>query len=155
MPRFRLSPTSVVESAVLVAAFATSVLGTGACKAQEQDQSGSPTSTESPSNADVGPTAINVACANVESRLLQLTQSDDLGAYAASAGLNYDAGTVRVVVELAADGVPDPATYQLTVESQFANLLQVRVPPDQLCALASDPAVARVRAPFSAVPNPD
>ena len=79
--------------------------------------------------------------------------SADPEAAAASSGLDYQDGTERVIVELAGGSIPDPDAYQLVIEGQSANLLQVRVPTDQLYALASDPAVVRVRPPFAAVPD--
>jgi hypothetical protein len=86
-------------------------------------------------------------CPNLDSRLGQLAASADPDAFAGSAGLDYADGTVRVVVELAGSDSPDTDTYGLIPEGQYANLVQTRVPPDQLCALASDPAVLAVRPP--------
>ena len=92
-------------------------------------------------------------CPQLDARLAQLMASADPEAAAASSGLDYQEGTERVIVELAGGSIPDTDAYQLVIEGQSANLLQVRVPTDQLCALASDPAVVRVRPPFAAVPD--
>jgi hypothetical protein len=144
----------IIKRVILVGALGSSLMAATACLAQEQDASNSPASIDSYGDIADNPPPRRQACPNLDSQLSQFTQSDDPAAFAASAGLTYESGTVRVIVELVGDASPDPTIYQLSVEGQYANLLQVRVPPDQLCALASDPTVARVRAPFSHAPSP-
>jgi hypothetical protein len=85
--------------------------------------------------------------------LIQLTQAVDAEPLAASLGLDYSSGVVLVVIELSGAEGPDPAMYQFVVEAEYANLLQARVPVQQLCPLANDPSVIRVRPPFSAAPG--
>jgi hypothetical protein len=91
-------------------------------------------------------------CVNLDSRLQQLASADDPAAFAQTSGLEYDGARVRVVIELSGDAGPDPAVYGLDIEGQYANLLQARVPVDQLCAVAGDPTVSGVRPPSFGVP---
>jgi hypothetical protein len=110
----------------------------------------------SPVSADGATTAAPAlstsACPHLDSRLLQLAQSSDPAALAASAGLDFRDGTVRAVIQLA-DASFSPAAYGLSVEGQYADLLQVRIAPSQLCLVSNDPAVAFVRPPLSAAPQ--
>jgi hypothetical protein len=85
-------------------------------------------------------------CPGLDSQLQQLTAADDPGSFATSAGLIYADGAVAVIVELGdATSQPDPSQYGLDEQATYANLIQGRALVDRLCALASDPAVQRVR----------
>jgi hypothetical protein len=96
--------------------------------------------------------SVTPTCAQVDSRLIQLTQAPDPAAFAASAGLDYDDAGVLAIIELVGDDEPDPMAYGLTEEARYANLLQARVPVDQLCLVAADAAVANVRPPAGRAP---
>jgi hypothetical protein len=91
-------------------------------------------------------------CPRLDTRLSQLAASPDPVAFAASARLTLGPSGVLAIVEIAGVDGLDPNAYGLTIEGQYANLLQARVPLDQLCDLATDPAVSRVRPP--ATPDP-
>jgi hypothetical protein len=123
-------------------------LGQSAASSQAQDGPPPYGATE----PALGPTSLPprpayAQCPNLDSQLLALTAAADPEEFAGSTGLDFQDGMVRVIVELAGPTLPDANAYQMVVEGQSANLLQSRVPTQQLCPLANDPTVTRVRPP--------
>jgi hypothetical protein len=88
----------------------------------------------------------NGDCPRLDSQLYQLAQSRDQQGFASGAGLDLTALGVRTHVELAT-GNDLPVGHRVTIEARYANFVQVRVPPAELCALARESAVLSVRPP--------
>lgn len=86
------------------------------------------------------------ACAaKVDSQLLQLSDASDPDAFAAQTGIAYTDGLARVTIELN-DGVARlSADPQVVVEAQYANFVDARIAPADLCRIAAQPEVARIR----------
>ena len=93
-----------------------------------------------------GQTMAQDSCPRLESRLQQLHAAEDPAAFAAFTALMYGDYRVLAIVELVDQDLP-PAVdaFGMEIEASYANVVQAWVPVDQLCALASDPAVAGVR----------
>lgn len=96
-------------------------------------------------------------CPQMESRLYDLTTATDPAAFAQSHGLYYGDGRTRVVVVLVAPeaGTSILTQYDAQVETRYESLVQVLVPPAELCDLSNDPQVQFVRAPRVAEPSPN
>ena len=92
-------------------------------------------------------------CPGLDSALQQVATAADPAAVAAEHGIALVDGRVRVIIELA-PGASVPADAPLAVEAQYEHLVQALVAPEQLCPLAADPAIARIRLPFPRAPNP-
>ena len=86
-------------------------------------------------------------CPKLESALYQLTQSSDPATDAAGMGVQYEAGKVRVIVELNEPESGQLAAYQATIERQVIQTVRVLVPLNNLCVLSDDAAVDFVRVP--------
>jgi hypothetical protein len=86
-------------------------------------------------------------CPRLQDPLRQIAAAPDPAAFAHERGISLIDGRVRVVVELI-PGAALPLDVPLVVEGQYERLVQVLVPPAELCALAADPAVAIVRLPY-------
>jgi hypothetical protein len=86
------------------------------------------------------------SCARLDSQLYQLSQSTDPGRFASNAGLELNPSGARVVIKLLT-GAQLPRGHGVTVEANYANVIQARVPVSELCALARDPAVISVALP--------
>jgi hypothetical protein len=102
-----------------------------------------------PSQSSVSqPAGRESLCAlNVDSALLQLSEAEDQAAFAAERGMPFSDGLVGVIVELR-DGLsltPDPT---MQVQGQYGNLVELRLSPSDMCALAARPEVLRVRSSY-------
>ena len=95
-----------------------------------------------PPTAVVSATA--TGCPLTDSALQQLVAAPDPAAFAATAGLKYEGGRVRVEIRTA-DGDDNLASkYDLRVSARYQSLLEATVPVSRLCALASDNAVLQI-----------
>jgi len=92
-------------------------------------------------------------CLLLESRLYDLTVAEDPATFAQTAGLFYENGATRVVIQLAAPDAESTflADYGAEVESSTPALIQARVPLEMLCPLADDDRVQSIRIPQSIV----
>lgn len=92
-------------------------------------------------------------CLLLESRLYDLTVAEDPATFAQTAGLFYENGATRVVIQLAAPDAESAflADYGAEVERYTSALIQARVPLEMLCPLADDDRVQSIRTPHGVV----
>lgn len=90
---------------------------------------------------------------NLESRLFELSISKNPAEYAATYGLYYAEGLVRVVIELKSQDESLPAKYSIQVESHYENIVQALVPIKELRRLSNEPQVKYVRTPLEPWPD--
>lgn len=88
---------------------------------------------------------------NLETRLYKLSISPDPAKYAATHGIYYAEGRVRVVIELADEGVTIPESYHIQVEDRYKNFIQALVPVKVLRPLSNEPGVKSVRLPWEVI----
>jgi hypothetical protein len=92
-------------------------------------------------------------CPSLDTALREIATAADPAAAAAERSVALVDGRVRVVIELAPEASL-PADAPLVVEAQYEHLVQALVAPEQLCSLAANPAIARIRLPFPRAPDP-
>lgn len=90
--------------------------------------------------------------ARLESVLYQLTQTDNVEAFARQRAIDLVDGRVRVIVEIDTGGVLDMGAG-VVMESRYQNLVRVLVPIDQLLPLSQQMGVRFVRLPQRPVAN--
>jgi len=96
-----------------------------------------------------GPTASpctgkSISCPRLDSRLYQLSQSENTAEEAARLGLPVEGGRVRVIIELNPGAAP-PNVTGVTIETTASGLVQALVAPSALCDLSNAPGVSFVR----------
>ena len=89
---------------------------------------------------------------NLDQRLYGVVTADNRSDYASKAGLAYDNGSVRVVVELT-PGASLPEGYDVRVELRQGQLVQGYVAVDQLVGLSRHENVSAVRPPKEPQPT--
>lgn len=94
-------------------------------------------------------------CPNLESRLLDLARAENPEAYARIHALTYDDGLTRAIVELQPSqrDLSFLDTYNVTIETQAGDSIQLMIPVASLCELSNHPKVKFVRSPLTPV-NP-
>ena len=90
--------------------------------------------------------------AHLESVLYQLTQAEDVEAFARQRTIDLVEGRVQVIVELDEGDVLDMGAG-VVIESRYQNLVRVLVPIDQLLPLSQRDGVRFVRLPQRPVAN--
>ncbi len=95
----------------------------------------------------------SAACPKLESVLYQLSLSSDAAREAAQQGVDYQAGRVRVVIDLKRPGATLPPEYKLMEERRGDAQVRVMAPLDQLCALSELDEVAFVHLPLRPLPS--
>jgi len=93
-----------------------------------------------------------VDCDRLDSQLRQLVRASDAQAFASSASLDLDRDGVLVTIKLRS-GATAPSGHGLHVRATFADLVDARVPPSELCALAAEPSVVAVMVPSRPLPD--
>lgn len=90
-------------------------------------------------------------CPKLESRLQQLTVAADPAAAASRSGLTYEAGRVRVVIELVSATAAPPQHPDVQLHGRSNALLQATVLVASLCDVSNLPSIRFVRAPLPVV----
>ena len=91
-------------------------------------------------------------CPKLEDRLYRLAQAEDPAQFARQNGLDYVEGQVRVIVEMVEPEAAIPEKYASLIESRSDGLVQMLIPPKELCELSQEPEVKLVRVPLPSVP---
>ncbi len=89
------------------------------------------------------------ACPKLESVLHQLSVASDPASFAQQHGVNYEAGLVRVVIDLHTPTAALPAGYQLKEERRLGRQVRVLAPLSSLCPLSEQAAVDFIHVPLT------
>ena len=98
------------------------------------------------------PDVLPARCPKVEKKLLDLMDASDRAAFAKTEGIDYQAGFVRVILELSNKDDPAPEQHDVRLEGREGRLVQAMVPLDKLCPLSSDPRIISILTPAKAIP---
>jgi len=109
------------------------------------------TTTHGQSSSSV-PNVLPAGCPKVEKKLLDLMDASDRAGFAKREGIDYQAGFVRVILELSKKDDALPQQQDVRVEGREGRLVQAMVPVDKLCPLAADPRIVSIRTPAKPVP---
>ena len=85
---------------------------------------------------------------NLETCLYELSVSPNPARYAATHGLHYTEGRVRVVIELVSGQAEIPNNYHIQIEDRYGDLVQALVPISELRPLSKEPMVRLIRTPL-------
>lgn len=98
------------------------------------------------------PTVLPARCPKVEKKLLDLMDASDRAGFAKREGIDYQAGFVRVILELSKKDDAPPQQQDVRVEGREGKLVQAMAAVDKLCSLAADPRIVSIRTPAKPVP---
>lgn len=105
-----------------------------------------------PSVDEQGPAipAKSPGCAKLERVLYDVAVAPDPAREAAARGVYYQAGSVRVVIDLARTDAEMSTQYQATVERRVGSQVRALVPLSNLCALSEQAVVTFIHLPATA-----
>lgn len=106
---------------------------------------------ESIMDQEIGHEGNKTPCPKLDTRLYQLTQSENPSEFAEANKLHFSDGKVRVVIVLADTLSIVSSEFHIVSEGQAGNLLQAMVPIDQLCELSEEPYIDFIRPPLQSV----